>query len=252
MTKVPCRICHNQIEPKASFCTHCKKYQNKYIQWAANVATFSAAITLLTAVVTYVASSGPGIWSRFFGETLEVVAFSHRDDLSLNATLQNTGNKELYVESFSIYLPNRKKSFSSRSKSVRATVEAGDILSVTVDAEKTGPKANYPYVEGVDGKLEISPDYLAELRRETDCYFVTYSAAGNLSFSSVVEFIEDEPGDSMIWVPHEVWVKYFSGDQQAWREKQVSSAAVLVKNRAARCQAYSLDRIDAPVVVEPE
>jgi len=251
MSKIPCRICHNQIEAKASFCTHCKKYQNKYIQWVANVATFSAAITLLVAVVTYVVSTGPRILSRYIGETLEVVALSHRDDLRLNATFQNTGNEELYVESFSIYLPSRKNSFSSRSKSVRAAIEPGDIHSVIIDEDKTGPRANYPYVEGVEDRMEISAQYLAELKQHSDCYFVTYSAAGNLGFSSVVEFIEDEPGDSMIWVPHEVWVKYFSGDRQSWRELKIASAAVLVKDESEVCKAISLERINAPVVVEP-
>lgn len=91
-----CVACKREISSAAILCPNCSSYQAK---WKNNIQFYGGFAGLLTALLTYVASTLPQVFADFMGkDQVKIVAF----DSGTNLVLQNAGAGDVFISHLSI------------------------------------------------------------------------------------------------------------------------------------------------------
>jgi hypothetical protein len=146
-----CRLCRSNIEEGAKVCPTCKHYQS--ILWNAllYLSGLVAVASILGASSVYVIKQLDGSLKRHFG-TIGIEVIEFRSDLQ--ATLENTGQRDLYVSGVILESPTGKNFFT-----INRVIAAGT-LEVIGDTDSSGEPA-FRCIKGdiaqqiLEGKLSV-------------------------------------------------------------------------------------------------
>jgi len=120
--KHQCVACKSEIFAGASICPICKSYQSRWKRIVYYCATIAGLITVVFSLLTYMLSTLPEVYKRFFWRDLvEVTAFDSKGKI----TIHNSGDGKVFVSHLS--LRSEKLGYSQALK-INKTVESKSFL----------------------------------------------------------------------------------------------------------------------------
>ena len=227
----PCKHCRQTIHKDASFCQICRNAQEKpKYGLIRTLGGLAAGLSLLAGVATYVLTNAPKLLRTQFGHEARVVVMDYSVDGAARISIQNAGDKALLVRSVEIAFPDFSDAYFSRSHNLNMMVAPGAVATrnpYTGEGAVTDHLDEMSYMKAGEGPGGWSPTpaELQELKDQRACYGISLHAPTE-SALTVVRAFYAQGGSELLTVPHEVRLRYFSGD--AGREKLIELSAFAV------------------------